>query len=443
MRVSLLTGGDDPNYAVPLAAALADRGITVEFVGNDQMEVVSSLRHARIEYLNLRGNQDPGAPLHTKAVRVIRYYLRLIHYAHRTRSRLFHILWLNKFELLDRTLLNLLYRIRGKRLILTVHNVNLRKRDSGDGWLNRVTLRAMYSFMGHLLVHTEQSKQELVAEFGVSPQKISVIPFGLNTYVPDTPLSRREARAHSGLNEHERVLLFFGQIAPYKGLDVLLEALKVLSRQGEEYRLVIAGRAKLGSQEYWKDLGSAVREHADRSRILLRDSFIPDAEVPVLFRAADVLVLPYRAIYQSGPLSLAYRFGLPVIATRVGSFETEVLQGVTGLLAEPEDPRDLARAIREYFESKLYRRLDETGRRIREIGREKYAWDRIGEMIARIYAAILEPEASGPASARDGATEAKTGVGSGNARRSAAARARGSCPGGVELAGSAATEGEG
>jgi D-inositol-3-phosphate glycosyltransferase len=402
MRVSLLTGGDDPNYAVPLATALAGRGITVEFVGNDQMEAVSSLRHPGIEYLNLRGNQDPSARLHTKMVRVMRYYQRLIHYAHRTRSRLFHILWLNKFELLDRTLVNALYRIKGKRLILTVHNVNMRKRDGRDGWLNRSTLGTMYSLMDHLLVHTTAAKQELVNEFNVPSERISVIPFGLNTYVPDTSLSRREARAHFGLSEKERVLLFFGQIAPYKGLDILLEALKSPSLRGEGYRLLIAGRAKAGSLPYWKEVGADLRDPAGRPGVLVRDGFIPDGEVPVLFRAADVLVLPYRAIYQSGPLSLAYRFGLPVIATRVGSFETEVVEGVTGVLAEPENPQDVARAIQQYFASDLYRHLDETGRRIRQIGLERYSWDQIGKTIAGIYVRVQ----GGAARAGENALEA-------------------------------------
>src|SRR5262245_42232206 len=136
MRVSLLTGGNDPNYAVPLAASLAHRGLRVEFVGNDEMEGADSLRHERIEYLNLRGSQDPGAPLHIKVVRVLRYYRRLVRYAHRTPSSLFHILWLNKFDFLDRTLMNVFYRIVGKRLILTVHNVNARKRDGRDHWMN-------------------------------------------------------------------------------------------------------------------------------------------------------------------------------------------------------------------------------------------------------------------------------------------------------------------
>jgi hypothetical protein len=78
-----------------------------------------------------------------------------------------------------------------------------------------------------------------------------VIPFGLNTYVPDTPLSKSDARAFLGLGETEKVLRFFGQIASYKGLDVLLDALKILGSQQPSYRPIIAGRAKLGSETYW------------------------------------------------------------------------------------------------------------------------------------------------------------------------------------------------
>src|SRR5215475_14535588 len=69
MRVSVLSGGDDPNYAVPLAASLADRGIQVEFVGNDAMAAAVALKHRNIKYLNLRGDQDPSAPSHAKAAR--------------------------------------------------------------------------------------------------------------------------------------------------------------------------------------------------------------------------------------------------------------------------------------------------------------------------------------------------------------------------------------
>ena len=388
LRVSLLTGGDDPNYAIPLAASLADQGVRVEFVGNDAMESAADLKRANIRYLNLRGSQDPRAPLHAKVARVFRYYQKLISYTARTESRLFHILWLNKFDLLDRTLLNAFYKLNGKKLVFTAHNVNMRKRDGHDTWANQASLRAMYSMLDHIFVHTELSKEELVREYRVAPDKISVIPFGLNTYAPDTPLSKSEARAFLGLGETEKVLLFFGQIASYKGLDILLDALKILESQPPSYRLIIAGKAKLGSEPYWRALKSNLEGDPMRSRILVKDDFIPDRDVPVLFRATDILVLPYRAIYQSGPLSLAHRFGVPVIATRVGPFNSDVIPGITGLLCEPENPEDLAQAISRFFESDLYLDGDRAQKRIREIALERYSWERISRRIVEVYSRL-------------------------------------------------------
>jgi len=388
MRVALLTGGDDPNYAIPLATALADQGIQVEFIGNDEMVRSSGLKRANIQYLNLRGNQDPRAPLHSKITRVLRYYQKLIFYTLRTESRLFHILWLNKFDLIDRTIMNVFYKLNRKKLIFTAHNVNTRKRDGSDTWTNKATLRAMYSMLDHIFVHTELSKEELVREYRVAPGKVSVIPFGLNTYVPDTPLSKSEARMLLGCGETERLLLFFGQIAPYKGLDVLLEALKILFSEQQKCRLIIAGRATPGSEPYWQTLKSRLGSDQVRSQIMVKDNFIPDNDVAILFRAADALILPYRAIYQSGPLSLAQRFGVPVVATRVGSFDSDVIPEVTGFLCEPDNPHDLARAIRQYFESELYLNSDQAQKRIREIALEKYSWDRISRAIVEVYARL-------------------------------------------------------
>ena len=388
LQVSLLTGGDDPTYAIPLATALADQGVHVEFVGNDEMARSERLKRAAIDYVNLRGSQDPRAPIGAKIARILRYYARLLTYARRTDSRLFHILWFNKFELVDRTLLNSFYKLMGKKLVFTAHNVNTQKRDGQDTWLNRVTLRVLYALLDHIFVHTELSRVELVRDYRVSPHKITVIPFGLNTLVPDTTLSKVEARAVFGLGAEEKVILFFGQIAPYKGLDLLVEALESLASSQPDCRLIIAGRAKPGAEPYWRALQSRLASDRLRGRALVKDGFIPAEEVPILFMAADALALPYRAIYQSGPLSLAYRFGVPVIAASVGSFPHDVIPDVTGFLCEPENPGDLARTIRRYFDSALYFKSDQTRKRIQEIAHERYSWDQIARTIAGIYARL-------------------------------------------------------
>jgi len=153
----------------------------------------------------------------TKTLRVLTYYAKLIRYAATAEPRIFHILWNNRFQSFDRTLLMLYYKLLGKTIVLTVHNVNAGKRDSTDTLFNRLTLRVQYRLADHFFVHTEQMKNELVREFGLQGARVSVIPFGINNAVPNTGLTSGEARQRLGLPDAERTILFFGNIAPYKG----------------------------------------------------------------------------------------------------------------------------------------------------------------------------------------------------------------------------------
>jgi len=123
-------------------------------------------------------------------------------------------------------------------------------------------------------------------------------------------------------------------------------------------------------------------------RIVLRPDFIPDEETEVYFKAADVLVLPYTHIYQSGLVALGYSFGLPIIATDVGSFREDILEGKTGFICRPSDSVDLARAIQTYFESNLYRRLAHTRQEISQYAHQRYSWQVVAEMTCQVYAAL-------------------------------------------------------
>src|SRR5213078_1014177 len=147
------------------------------------------LGDSQVNFLNLRGDQSSEARLLAKVLRVLSYYGKLVFYAATARPKLFHLLWNNKFELFDRTLLMLYYRMLGKKIILTVHNVNARKRDSNDSSLNRLSLRLQYNFCHHIFVHTERMRSELVSDFRIPKSKVSVIPFGINNTVPNTALS--------------------------------------------------------------------------------------------------------------------------------------------------------------------------------------------------------------------------------------------------------------
>ncbi len=220
-RIALLTGGSDKPYAVGLTAALAAQGVRIDFIGSNELDCVEVKTTEGVVFLNLRGDQSEDAPAGRKAIRVLNYYRRLITFAARARPRILHILWNNRFEVFDRTALMLYYRLLGKRVVLTAHNVNVAKRDRRDGWVNRLTLRIQYHLCNHLFVHTDRMKQELVADFGVDEAKVTVIPFGINNTIPTRNLTPENAKRALGVESGEKTLLFFGQIAPYKGLKVL------------------------------------------------------------------------------------------------------------------------------------------------------------------------------------------------------------------------------
>src|SRR5437588_10815449 len=101
----------------------------------------------------------------------------------------------------------LYYKLLNKRVVFTAHNVNAGKRDQNDSWLNRISLKIQYSLCDHIFVHTKGMKAEMRSEFRVPEHKVSVIPFGINNTVPNTSLTRAEAKRQLGISNGDKVLL--------------------------------------------------------------------------------------------------------------------------------------------------------------------------------------------------------------------------------------------
>ncbi len=318
-------------------------------------------------------------------LRLLTYYLRLVKYAVVAEPRIFHILWNNKFEFFDRTVLMLYYRMLGRRVVLTAHNVNAARRDGRDSALNRLTLRIQYRLANHIFVHTQKMKEELQAQFGVPERNVSVIPFGINNTVPTTALTREEAKQRLGLRDSEVAALFFGQIAPYKGLEYLVSALPEIARHDARFRLIIAGKVKKGCEQYWERIRRALAAEGAGERTIMRIEHIPDEDVEVYFKAADVLVIPYTQIFQSGVPFLAYSFGVPVIATDVGSLREDIAEGKTGFICRPRDPSDIARAVRVYRSSEMCRNPETARAKIREFANDRYSWTRVATITKAVY----------------------------------------------------------
>jgi D-inositol-3-phosphate glycosyltransferase len=387
--VTLLTGGGDKPYAFGLATELIAKGVIVDLIGSDDLDSPEFRGNPRLHFLNLRGDQRSHAGLPAKVLRISKFYAKLFGYAATAKPKIFHILWNNKFQLLDRTVCMLYYKATGKRVVLTAHNVNAGKRDGNDSFVNRLTLRMQYRLCDHIFVHTDKMKEQLIEWFGVKAQRITVIPFGINNAVPMTGLTPAEAKQRLGIRDDEKAILFFGRIAPYKGLEFLIAAFQQMRGGSENCRLIVAGKPERGCEEYWAGLRKSTEEGVQNGRVLLRAEFIPDEDTEIYLKAADVLVLPYRHIYQSGILFLSYSFGLPVVAADVGSLKDDIIEGETGFVFRPEDPADLARAIEAYFASDLYKGLTERRQVIQEYARERHSWDVVGQRTMSVYAGLL------------------------------------------------------
>jgi len=389
IEIGLLTGCQDRPYAFGLAMALISKGVRVDMIGGDGEDSVELHTTPDLRFLNFRGGRRLSESFRKKLYKLLLYYTRLLRYAARSEPRILHILWNNKFEYFDRTILMLYYKLLGKKIALTAHNVNQAKRDLHDSMLNRLTLKTQYRLCHHVFVHTKKMKDELCQDFAVAEKAVTIIRHPINNAFPDTDLTPIEAKRQIGIKENEKTILFLGRIRPYKGIEHLLEAFQQLLKCDATYRVIIAGEPKKGSEDYLDEIRRIVTRDFSQGEIILKFQFIPDEQMELFLKAADVLVLPYKDIFQSGILFLAYSFGLPVVATDVGSFREEIVEGKTGFICKPGDTADLARTLETYFLSDTYRDLGTHRQEIKDYANKVHSWDAVAELTRTAYSEML------------------------------------------------------
>ena len=231
-------------------------------------------------------------------------------------------------------------------------------------------------------------KTELLADFGAPEKIVSVIPFGVNNTVANTDVSSVESKRRLGLEPSDKAMLFFGNIAPYKGLEYLIAAFIKLAAARDDYRLIIAGRVK-GPESYWSDIWEKLDCGGLKDRVIARIEYIPDEETELYFKAADVLVLPYTRIFQSGVLFLGYNFGLPPIVSDVGALKEEIIEGKTGFVFKSRDSADLAAKIEQYFKIEVFENLEERRAGIKEYANERFSWSKVATVTRETYLRLL------------------------------------------------------
>jgi len=250
---------------------------------------------------------------------------------------------------------------RAAPTVLTAHDVLPREeRTRGQ----RAAQRRLYERVDAIVVHSRHGERRLVEEAGIDAAKVEVIPHGAFvhlTEIPPAPLPLPDAG--------RRLVLFFGLLRPYKGVDVLLDAWRGI----DDAELWIVGRPRMDT---------APLRAAAPPNVRFVERFVSDAEAAALFRRADVAVLPYREIDQSGVLFSALAFGTPLVVSAVGGFpEVEAAVHVP-----PGDPT----ALREALEALL--RDDARRAKLRAAAERaaasEYSWDAIAARHLALYARL-------------------------------------------------------
>lgn len=264
----------------------------------------------------------------------------------------------------------------GARVIYTAHDARPLTREAT--WFDWARYRAA----DHVLVHSRSCAEYLTMN-GVDPRRVSFIPHGnYSALCIDGDLSRESARRSLGLKEESRVVLFFGAISPYKGLETLLAAFPSIARRDSRALLVLAGEPLMDAAPILAQIDTL----GIRDKVLVDLRYIPFAEFARYFRSADVVVFPHRRISQSGVLMLAYGFGRPVVATDVGGLGEAVNEDGTGIVVPPGDVNGLAAGIVEALSDPA--RAEAMGMRARALSESKYSWGVIGDAIARVYRSV-------------------------------------------------------
>lgn len=257
-------------------------------------------------------------------------------------------------------------------VVVTVHDVHLhagKEADSAKKWKLKLMNRVRKHRYAKVILHGERLKKLYSQEYSLPIRNLHVIPHGcLHSYLDgQTPASESRTEPHT--------VLFFGRIQKYKGLEHLIAAEPFVSEAIGDFKIVVAGKGE--------DMDRHKAFMLSNPHFEVHDRFIPMAEVPLFFRRAAAIILPYIEASQSGIAAMAFAFGKPVIATCVGSLPEMVEHDKTGIIVAPGDTVALRQAIIELLSNPAKRQsLSENAQRA---ALTKFSWQNIAEKTEKVY----------------------------------------------------------
>jgi glycosyltransferase involved in cell wall biosynthesis len=367
-----------PPYDHALCTALARAGAEVKLVtsrfdygqvapeeGYERRELFYGLAH-RGKAKKRRG--PPGGGPRARrgvALKLVEHVPEMLRYRRLAREAdIAHFQWLT-VQPIDGRLLPRHDRASGRpKRVLTAHDVLPREPRPGQ----LIAQQRLYERFDAVVVHSEHGRRRLTRELGIDPSRVHAIPHGAFAHLAQAP-------AASPPHETDKpVVLCFGLMRPYKGLDMLVEAWQGI----ENAELWIAGMPRMDITELQAKAPPNVR---------FDPRFIGDGELPAYFQRADLVVLPYREIDQSGVLFTALAFGKPLLLTDVGGFPEIAATGAARTVPTG-DPTALHDALAALLTDPAA--LSEMAARARAAAAGRYSWEQIAEAHLRLYEQLLE-----------------------------------------------------
>lgn len=259
--------------------------------------------------------------------------------------------------------------------VLTAHDIVPREPRTGQ----IKSLRRLYHCFDAIVAHSKHGRGRLISELGVEEDKVHVIPHGVFDYLTKLP-EERPIDPAAGELEGRKVVLFFGLLRPYKGIEVLIDA---FSQAPSDAVLLIVGMPRMPIGP----LHERAKKHGMADRVRFIPRFITDPEIPAYFRRADLVVLPYLQIDQSGVLNTTLAFHKPMIVSDVGGFSEFAREHAAAMLVPPGNDAHLGAAIT--------RLLQDPGARKRlaleseRAATGPFSWDAIAEQTRRLYEQLV------------------------------------------------------
>jgi D-inositol-3-phosphate glycosyltransferase len=368
-------GGSHHFYLFGQAMGLINEGVEVGLFTNDLTEDPKieglKIKHYYRGIFGRKSNITAGILYVFGSIRSIigaKYFgAKICHY------HLFHVNMLVVFDLI-------FSKMMGLKVVYTVHDVvsNLDKTKSSNKLIDFVLRQA-----DKLITHNEFSRNQMLDLFKGIDKDVAVIPHG--NYLPFIKAEKEQdsSRDYLGIPKEKKVLLFFGMIKRIKGLEILLNSLAEVKIVHPDIVLLIAGKS-------WEDDFNVYQKIIDREGLnkncIIHNKYIPSEDVAHYFCSADLSVLPYKRISQSGVLMMAMSYNSAVLTSDLLPFTELITDNETGFLFESENVKSLSDKIISVFKD------EDSVSKVRKKGMDliktEYNWNRLGSLSKKIYQSL-------------------------------------------------------